>query len=442
MHISRFIWPSRLGGKLAVLTCAFVIVLVGVYQFAVWSLSRQLAALIESDRRMGLPTTLAEAYGPVIPEHENAEGPLLAGAEIAEALHRQVMREMFGSDELYPAQYSRRDPKYIARMGRLADANATFTGSIAEAERRPRLAFTTRPQDAREHARQYASAFDFVLQAEAARAFREMDDGDRDAALDRLTRLYRLGRLGYEASPSFEWWNIVNNVIRDKVHWAIDRVLNSGPCSDRTRDALDEALALAEENLRSAARAHQGQRLFAMDNYQLFGGGPGAVPAWTWFRPIDLRIRVEIAETAAKFAPDESASGKSALANRRPHIKERAESYKSTLYRALLAPALTATDDLTHSAVTPYREIAIARCLRVLNALQRCNGMTTDAETLGLPLTASIDPFTEEPLRIIKTKTGWVVYSLGENQKELAPEDISTETYVVGKVDELPKRKK
>jgi len=439
LNLVRKIWSSGSGGKLAVIVGTFLVVLVAVYQFAVWSLSRRLDALLEADRRAGLPTTIAEAYGPEAPQGENAEGPLLAAAVIAESLHRQVMREMFGNDRLYP---SRHDVKFALQLGRLANASAPFGESVADAERRRRLAFTTRPLDVREQTRRFADAFAFLLQAEAARAFHEMNVGDRDAALNRLNRLYRLARLGYGASPSYEWWNIVNNVIRDKVHWTIDQVLISGAISDQSRCALDEALALAEDNVRSAARAHQGQKLFAMNNYELLGGAPGSVPAWAWVRPIDLRIRVEIAETASNFAPRESESGKDALARRRLFMKDRAKSYKSTLYRSLLSPALVATEDLTISGVTPFREIAHARCLRVLNALQRHKGAVADVSKLGLPPEVIIDPFTEEPLRVIKTKTGWVVYSVGEDQKELAPEEVSKGRYVVGKVEELPGRKK
>ncbi len=74
--------------------------------------------------------------------------------------------------------------------------------------------------------------------------------------------------------------------------------------------------------------------------------------------------------------------------------------------------------------------------------MQRSSEAVADVHRLGLPAAAAVDPFTEEPLRIIKTKSGWVVYSLGETQKEIALENLSTGSYVVGKLEDLPQRKK
>src|SRR5215207_3379789 len=119
MNIGRILWPRRLGGKLIVLGVAFLVVLFSAYFLAVWSLSRQLDALLEADRQMGLPTTIAEAYGPRVLKSDNAEEPLLAAAEIAETLHLQAMREAFGSEN--PKQYSIWDPRYVSRLGRLAE---------------------------------------------------------------------------------------------------------------------------------------------------------------------------------------------------------------------------------------------------------------------------------------------------------------------------------
>jgi hypothetical protein len=164
--------------------------------------------------------------------------------------------------------------------------------------------------------------------------------------------------------------------------------------------------------------------------------------AWSELRPIDLRNRIEIAETMMKFAPRESDTGKSALLEQKRLTQERMQTWRSQLYRALLAPAHIATINETGSNYIPFREIAHARCLRVLNALQRRSGATSDLAKLGLPASATIDPFTEEPLRIIRTKTGWVVYSLGEVQKDMVAEGESGGNYVVGNVHELPHRKK
>ena len=59
---------------------------------------------------------------------------------------------------------------------------------------------------------------------------------------------------------------------------------------------------------------------------------------------------------------------------------------------------------------------AQARCLRVLNALQRAKNATEPKlNELGLPAEAITDPYTGEPLRIKKTVNGWLIYAVGEN---------------------------
>ena len=69
-----------------------------------------------------------------------------------------------------------------------------------------------------------------------------------------------------------------------------------------------------------------------------------------------------------------------------------------------------------------YRDIALVRCLRVLNALKRREqGGNTDEpqlDGLGLPSEVTIDPFTGEPLKMLKLESGWVIYSVGRDLKD------------------------
>jgi hypothetical protein len=62
---------------------------------------------------------------------------------------------------------------------------------------------------------------------------------------------------------------------------------------------------------------------------------------------------------------------------------------------------------------------ALSRSLRVLNALQARVGTASDQiprlDELGLPATALLDPFNDEPLHVVKRPEGWMVYSVGMN---------------------------
>ncbi len=86
----------------------------------------------------------------------------------------------------------------------------------------------------------------------------------------------------------------------------------------------------------------------------------------------------------------------------------------------LYYPALNAT----HEAVMRTR--AMIRCLRVLNALQTHvpagSNETPKITDLGLPAATTTDPFApydaDKSLHIKKTPQGWLVYSVGPNQKD------------------------
>src|SRR6185436_9046537 len=58
--------------------------------------------------------------------------------------------------------------------------------------------------------------------------------------------------------------------------------------------------------------------------------------------------------------------------------------------------------------------LTMARCLRILNALQKFRNEkgheVTTLEELGLPAEAVIDPWSGKPLRIKMTDRGWLVY--------------------------------
>jgi hypothetical protein len=72
--------------------------------------------------------------------------------------------------------------------------------------------------------------------------------------------------------------------------------------------------------------------------------------------------------------------------------------------------------------VCAYRNQAMIRAIRILNALQKkapinADKIPTMAE-LGLPDEVGIDPFNGKPMIIKKLPDGWLVYSVGENLKD------------------------
>ena len=80
----------------------------------------------------------------------------------------------------------------------------------------------------------------------------------------------------------------------------------------------------------------------------------------------------------------------------------------------LLEPALDSLREPTE------RLRATCRSLRILNAFQTRVAAGSDIAPkladLGLPVSATIDPFNDELLHVKKLSNGWVVYSVGKNR--------------------------
>ncbi len=79
----------------------------------------------------------------------------------------------------------------------------------------------------------------------------------------------------------------------------------------------------------------------------------------------------------------------------------------------LLEPALESTVEAF------YRNLAMLRCLRIVNGLTayaQANGHEAEGlDDLDLPEAAKIDPFSGKPLRLKWTDRGWVVYTVFRN---------------------------
>jgi hypothetical protein len=71
---------------------------------------------------------------------------------------------------------------------------------------------------------------------------------------------------------------------------------------------------------------------------------------------------------------------------------------------------------------TVYKDAALVRSLRVLNALTQRQDIGDLAEpaldTLGLSAETTVDPFTGKQLMVHKLASGWLIYSVGPDLKD------------------------
>ena len=79
----------------------------------------------------------------------------------------------------------------------------------------------------------------------------------------------------------------------------------------------------------------------------------------------------------------------------------------------LLVPGLEA------AYVAHARSLALSRALRIYNALRQFETQhgreAKGLEELSLPVEATVDPFSGQPLKLKSTDEGWVVYSVMQN---------------------------
>jgi hypothetical protein len=190
--------------------------------------------------------------------------------------------------------------------------------------------------------------------------------------------------------------------------------LQNGPVSKQARDALDAELAL-QESLESYIRMVKGFRAIEADdfhndprhNFWLISRG-----LWNWRESEFLDKIATLLEALHGPRPEIKALG---VVHRPLHRKADMETLSQQPFFALEAPC---------QVIAMYR--AKVRCLRVLNAVQRCAPAASDSAPklteLGLPLATTTDPFTDpytgEPLHVKKLPEGWLVYSVGWNGKD------------------------
>jgi hypothetical protein len=201
--------------------------------------------------------------------------------------------------------------------------------------------------------------------------------------------------------------------------------LAAGPVSAELHAALDEELALAD-NPQSLVRALKTERAVSADWANEHLAWKPLLPAayrailiseqWGLLDEIDAHLQLAEMpwhEARTRIAPSESVA---------PPSK------RGKLADSLL-PGLQAT---FHANA---RILAVLRSLRIYNALRQFSEThgreAAGLDELGLPASATIDPYSGEPLKMKHTDDGWVVYSVMENGVDDGGDFIGRKDYGV-----------
>ena len=182
---------------------------------------------------------------------------------------------------------------------------------------------------------------------------------------------------------------------------SLNEALQSGPVSDDVRQQLDDELA--KHNLNKTLRnALKSERLFAFE-YEMGGSG--------WLtRGIGNLMKLDHIDSVNWFL-DQIPEDAAGFIN---------EDYATEPPKTKFGPSIVPALEATISAVK--RNKSKINAIRVLNALQRRADPealpAADLSDLGLPKEATIDYFNGKPLLVKKVPGGWLVYSVGLNQKD------------------------
>ena len=187
----------------------------------------------------------------------------------------------------------------------------------------------------------------------------------------------------------------------------INQVLQAGPVSPATRQAIETELA-RHDTMEGYAWALRTERALSLDTAR-------EIPAATlWImRLFTNGVMLRLLDLYDRHLEDAS----------RPYLQVAEKRKTAPPARIGLNPyggLVTMLEPSLFSGLEAADRVrAMVRSLRVLNALQARVQPGGDRATplgdLGLPAEATTDPFDGRPLTVKKSPRGWMVYSVGRN---------------------------
>jgi hypothetical protein len=227
--------------------------------------------------------------------------------------------------------------------------------------------------------------------------------GDREEALRSVILQLQLSRK-LEREPLILINYLVTIATKNIALECANEILQSGPIGDQVRAALDAELSL-HGSMDKCRMALKHERAFSMD--MITRELPQPFLLANYWQLYSLNMFEEFLKYSSK--PLSDWVSESSL-----------QPQKSGLM--LSGPAAMMIPALKAALVSAYRNQAMVRAIRILNALQKKaltdgDKIPTMAE-LGLPDELGIDPFNGKSMIIKKMPLGWLVYSVGENLKD------------------------
>jgi hypothetical protein len=226
---------------------------------------------------------------------------------------------------------------------------------------------------------------------------------DRDGAMKTCLTSLRIARHS-EGEPLMIGY-LVTIAVRQIAIGVANEILQGGPIAADLHQALDAELVKmdAGDGIRRSLQSDRAYGLQVFEDYNFVGWlSRGYNNDEKCFYLDQMETWMQRANcTYAEFREyDET-------------LKQESIGLRHTLSR-LLIPAFRAFRE------ADFRSHCMIRCLRVLNALtaKKLTEVPANLTDLGLPATATVDPYTEKPLIVKRTDGQWIVYGMGSNLKD------------------------
>jgi hypothetical protein len=232
-------------------------------------------------------------------------------------------------------------------------------------------------------------------------------EGKTEEAIQTGLTILQLARL-HEGEPA-----LVNGLVAIAVRGIgmneINLALRAGPISAELHQRLDEVLARQDDPQRIVRMMKTERAINLSASQDMFAEG------W-WVPWLGKGLQLDMLDLYDRLLPEMARPWHESY----PQIAHFGNTFHRTPVSGtliqLLVPALRAALD------SVYRDLAMVRCLRIVNGLtayeQQNGNPPADLKTLDLPAAAMIDPFSGQPLKLKQTDNGPVVYTVFKNDTD------------------------
>lgn len=366
-----------------------------------WLLEVELAAR----REAGLPNSFQDLALPRIPADENAAAEIELAVPWAEGINQELY-DILSSPEYDDGQLSEAATQQIDALADAYERMCAPLRRAADMERYQSLILTEFSghfhRGSIQRVLDKATESRNISRALQLRAMQLAADDRQDEAVDMLCLILSTSRQ-LASEPTMTGYLVSLGCKLDATETLVDLIGNH-PISEKQRKLLDEELARHDDftYVKAALQSEAVYTVSMMANLSSRWIGRPVVQCWQYnhLKYINaLSEAIALQGMNAKMPPASTEDG-----------------YVSRYLNLWVSLSSKAFDSMRRSALN---DLARVRCLRTMLALQAYLATqadeTPELATLGLTPEEVRDPYTQEPLRLERTDSGWLVYSVGSD---------------------------